>query len=98
MKVAKKTDVVEGKPFCAVAEGKKIALFKVGDAYYAVENTCTHMGGPLCRGTLSGDVVECPWHGSKFNVKTGTVVRGPANRPVKQYKVRVVGEDIEVIE
>ncbi|NYZ75932.1 Rieske 2Fe-2S domain-containing protein [Candidatus Micrarchaeota archaeon] len=42
--------------------------------------------------------LQCPRHGSKFNVKTGTVVGGPANKPVKRYKVRVVGEDIEVIE
>jgi nitrite reductase/ring-hydroxylating ferredoxin subunit len=95
MKVAKKSDVVEGKPFCAVAEGKKIAIFNVGGKYYAFDNSCTHRGGPLCKGKLSGDVVECPWHGSKFNVKTGEVVGGPAQKPLKQYKVKVVGEDIE---
>ncbi|MCX6778332.1 MAG: non-heme iron oxygenase ferredoxin subunit [Candidatus Micrarchaeota archaeon] len=96
MKVAKKSDVVEGKPFCAMMGGTKIAIFKVGAGYYAVDNACTHRSGPLCKGKLDGEVVECPWHGSKFNVKTGAVVGGPATKPVKQYKVRVVGEDIEV--
>lgn len=56
------------------------------------------MGGPLCQGTLSGDVVQCPWHGSRFDVKSGKVVGGPAKKPVKQYKVHVDGEDIEVTE
>jgi len=98
MKVAKKKDVVEGKPFCAVFKEKPIALFNVGGAYYAVDNKCTHMGGPLCQGMLSGEVIQCPWHGSRFNVKTGKVIGGPASRPVKQHEVRVDGEDIEVTE
>jgi len=98
MKVAKKKDVVEGVPFCAVFEGKSIALFNVGGTYYAIDSTCTHMGGPLCQGTLRGDVVQCPWHGSRFDVKSGKVVGGPAKKPVKQYKVQVDGEDIEVTE
>jgi len=98
MKVAKKKDVVEGVPFCAVFEKKPIALFNVGGTYYAIDNTCTHMGGPLCQGTLKGDVVQCPWHGSRFDLKSGKVVRGPAEIPVKQYKVQVDGEDIEVTE
>jgi len=98
MKVAKKKDVVEGEPFCALFEEKPIALFNVGGAYYAIANKCTHMGGPLCQGMLSGEVIECPWHGSKFNIETGKVVGGPASRPVKQYIVRVDGGDIEVVE
>ena len=98
MKVAKKKDVVERVPFCAVLEEKSIALFNVGGAYYAIDSTCTHMGGPLCQGTLRGDVVQCPWQGSRFDVKSGKVVRGPAEKPVKQYKVQVDGEDIEVTE
>jgi nitrite reductase/ring-hydroxylating ferredoxin subunit len=98
MKVAKKKDVVEGVPFCAVFEEKSIALFNAGGTYYAIDSTCTHMGGPLCQGTLNGDVVQCPWHGSRFDVKSGAVVGGPAKKPVKQYKVQVDGEDIEVTE
>ena len=96
MIVAKENDVVEGKPFCSVFNGKKIALFKIEKAYYALENTCTHMGGPLCKGTLNEEVVTCPLHGSKFNVKTGSVIGGPAIKPVKRYEVRVVGQDIEI--
>lgn len=96
VKIAKTTDVAEGKPFCVVADGKKLALFKVEGKYYAVDNTCTHRNGPLCKGALSGDVVQCPWHGSKFNVKTGEVVGGPAKTPIKHYKVRVAGDDLEI--
>jgi len=98
MKVAKKKDVIQGEPFCAVFKETPIALFNIQNTYYAIDSTCTHMGGPLCHGTLSGDVVRCPWHGSRFDVKTGKVVGGPADRPVKQYEVRVDEEDIEIIE
>jgi nitrite reductase/ring-hydroxylating ferredoxin subunit len=98
MKVAKKKDVVEGEPFCALFEEKPIAIFNIGGAYYAIDSTCTHMGGPLCQGTLSEDIIRCPWHGSKFDVKSGKVVGGPAGEPVKQYKVLVDGEDIDVTE
>lgn len=55
-------------------------------------------GRVFARARLRGDVVQCPWHGSRFDVKSGNVVGGPAKKPVKQYKVHVDGEDIEVTE
>lgn len=76
--------------------GKKIALFNVGGTYYAMDDTCTHRGGPLSAGELKGDEVTCPWHGAIYNVTTGDVVSGPAPRKVGSYPVRVVGSDVEV--
>ncbi len=43
--------------------------------FYATQNECTHAEGPLCEGTLEGAIIECPWHGSKFDVRTGAVCR-----------------------
>lgn len=78
------------------ANGQTIALFVVDGKYYAIENSCTHVGGPLAEGELEGDVVTCPWHGSRFNVKTGAVLAPPAPRGVKSFPVRVTGNDVEV--
>ncbi len=78
------------------AAGQRIALFKVSDGYCAIEDTCPHAGGPLSEGPLAGDVVTCPWHGSRFNVRTGAVLGPPAKRGVKSFPVRVTGNDVEV--
>jgi len=78
------------------AGGNSIAIFKVGEAFYAIENTCTHRGGPLAEGTLDGAVVTCPWHGAQFDVKTGAVLGPPAPRGVKSFPVRLAGDSVEV--
>ncbi|MBI2410554.1 MAG: FAD-dependent oxidoreductase [Candidatus Kerfeldbacteria bacterium] len=95
-RVASIGDVVEGKPLCVSFNGRKVALFHVGDYYYAIDNTCTHAGGPICEGKMEGTTVQCPWHGAKFNVTTGEVVGPPAKMPLKKYHVRVRGNDIVV--
>src|SRR5437870_13372767 len=76
--------------------GLKIAIFSVGGSYCAIENTCPHRGGPLAEGKIDGDEVICPWHGSRFNVKTGAVLEPPARQGVRSFAVRVTGEDVEV--
>ena len=97
VKVGTKTDfeVVEGGKLVEVA-GQRIALFKLGDGYCAIEDTCPHAGGPLSEGPLEDEVVTCPWHGSRFDVRTGAVLAPPANRGVKSFPVRVTGNDVEV--
>ncbi|MFQ5926624.1 MAG: Rieske (2Fe-2S) protein [Terriglobia bacterium] len=78
------------------AGGQSIAIFNLGATFYAIENTCPHRGGPLAEGTLVGDEVVCPWHGSQFHVKTGAVITPPARQGVKSFPVRVTGDDVEV--
>ena len=94
--VAKTSDIKEGAPFCAQANGKQIALFKMGEKFYAMDNLCTHAGGPLCEGSLAGNAIECPWHGSQFDITTGQVLAGPAAEPQTMYEVKVEGEDVKV--
>lgn len=62
----------------------------------AIANTCSHLGGPLASGERSGDVVTCPWHGSRFDVRTGGVVEGPAVFPQMTYEARVRNGTIEL--
>ena len=64
--------------------------------YIAIGKICTHLGGPLADGTLEGYEVECPWHGSKFDVRTGEVKNPPADTPEPVYEVKVEGNNILV--
>lgn len=91
-------------------EGREIVLARVGDAYYAADARCPHMGGDLSEGTLEGTVVTCPRHGSRFDLSDGAVMlwtawtgvllsaakflRSP--RPLTTYAVKVEGERVLV--
>jgi len=77
-------------------EGKKIALCNRDGTFFAIDDTCTHRGGPLSEGEVSGEEVTCPWHGAVYNIKTGEVLGPPAPRGVASYAVRVQGSDVEV--
>ncbi len=69
--------------------GEDVAVYNCGGAFYATSTTCTHAFGPLDEGDLQDCVVTCPWHGSRFDVRDGHVVEGPADEPVQTYKVTV---------
>src|SRR3989442_13861518 len=72
---------------------EKIALFKVGGAFYALSDTCTHRGGPLSEGDVEGTEVTCPWHGATFDLRTGAVLGPPAQTGVKRSEERRVGKE-----
>ena len=74
-----------------------VAIANLNGEFFAIENTCTHDGGPLGEGeVVDGCCVECPRHGAKFDLKTGGVMNLPATMPVASYEVKVKGEDIFV--
>jgi 3-phenylpropionate/trans-cinnamate dioxygenase ferredoxin subunit len=89
--IAEEKDVPEGQPMCVKVGPKTYALFKLNGSAYGLDNTCTHFGGPLSRGSLEGFVVRCPWHGSRFDVRSGQVVGPPARSPVRSYAAAVEG-------
>ena len=76
--------------------GENISLSNVNGKYYAIGNICTHMGGPLAEGKLEEYIVQCPWHGSRFDIRSGEVVRPPAMRPETTYEVKVENSNILV--
>ena len=96
VKVAQTDELSPGSGKVVDADGRSIALFNVEGTFYAIDNTCTHRGGPLGKGELNGDSVTCPWHGANFNVKTGKVLSQPAGQNVNSFPVRVVGSDVLV--
>jgi len=69
-----------------------MTVFDVAGHFCATQTKCPHKQGPLNEGKLDGSTVTCPWHGSQFNVCTGTVLQGPAVDPLKTYCVTVDGE------
>ncbi len=74
--------------------GKPMLLANLEGKYYAIGNVCTHMGCTLTDGTLNGEVITCPCHGSRFNVRNGTIVGGPAKKPEPAYEVKMEGDQI----
>jgi len=77
-------------------DDQPVALFHLEDGYYAMDDLCTHDGGPLAEGTLEDHVIECPRHGARFDVRTGAVLRLPAVAPVPTYRVRIEEGEIQV--
>ncbi len=94
--VAKVSDFDNQQAQCVEVEGKSIALFKLGKEFFAIDDTCTHEGGPLSDGNIDGDEIECPWHGGCFNIRSGKVTLDPADEDVSIYAVRLSGDMIEV--
>jgi 3-phenylpropionate/trans-cinnamate dioxygenase ferredoxin subunit len=94
--VAKSTDTPPGTITVHEVDGKRIALCNVNGRFYAIDDVCTHDGGPLDQGELVDNLVECPRHGARFDVTTGRAVVLPAVRPVKTYRVEVDGDDVKV--
>ncbi len=95
-KVATVQDVPPGKARQVTLGNRTLALFNVAGQFYALDDSCSHVGGPLSEGTVQDLEVECPWHGARFNLTTGAHCCPPANSGVTAYKVRVVGDEIQV--
>ncbi len=106
--IATINDLKDGTTKRVEIQGRVILLTRVGGKYYAIDNTCPHMGGDLSKGKLEGTVVTCPRHGSQFDVRDGHLVRwvggsglGPAvlrrvksPRPVATHNLRTEGDKI----
>jgi apoptosis-inducing factor 3 len=91
--------VLEGKPLLGHVAGEAVLLARVGEELFAVSATCPHYGGPLAEGLQVGATVRCPWHHAAFDLRTGAVLRAPANNPLGCYaleqqdgRVRVLGK------
>lgn len=76
--------------------GTKVNVASVGGQLHAFDDTCTHKACSLAKGKLDGTTVTCPCHGSQFDVTSGAVLRGPAQRPVRSRLIQVEGDDLLV--
>jgi glycine betaine catabolism B len=93
-RVASTSDIPPGIMRKVTLDGRDVLLANVDGKYYAIGGVCTHQEGPLDEGILDNFEVECPWHGSRFDLRTGNVRQGPAEDPEAVYEVRVDGDNI----
>lgn len=89
-------DLAADRPTRVVVDGVAVCMIPRGNAVHAITDTCPHLGGPLSEGKLEGDVITCPWHGSRFDVTDGEVVNGPSTYPARPFEVRERDGWIEV--
>lgn len=91
VKVAEAREIPPGTMKAVDVHGDRVTIANSGGTFFAFSDVCTHDGGPLCEGELEGESVTCPWHFSRFSVKTGEVIDSPAHEPVRSYPVRIEG-------
>jgi glycine betaine catabolism B len=96
VKAAESKDIAPSSMKAVDVADEKVCIINIEGNYYAIGNVCTHVGGPLDEGTLEGYEVECPWHGSKFDVRTGEPTKPPARQSVPTYEVQLEGNNILV--
>ena len=96
VKVAESRDIGSSSMKAVDVNSEKVCIINIEGKYYAIGNVCTHMGGPLNEGTLEGFEVQCPWHGSKFDVRTGEPTKPPARQAVSSYEVKIQDNNILV--
>lgn len=96
VKVAEVGELASGERKVVEVDGLFIAIFQVSDNYYAIEDVCTHDGGPLVEGELDGYEIECPRHGARFDIRSGKVLSFPAVTDVPRFEVKVEDGDVLV--
>jgi uncharacterized membrane protein/nitrite reductase/ring-hydroxylating ferredoxin subunit len=94
--VCNSSELADGQMILATIAGKRIVVGKCSEGIVAFADRCTHKGGSLADGTLIGCAVQCPWHGSQFNVSNGHVITGPAERAIATYTTRITGGEVFV--
>lgn len=97
MKVAGTSPPKPGTAVRVVVEYVPAAVFNIEGRLLGVAASCTHAGGPIEKGPIAGTTVTCPGHGSKLDVATGAVIRGPAARPLKTFRVTPEAHGLVVV-
>ncbi len=95
--VCNQSELSDGQMMLAIVNGERVAIGRCESGMFAFADHCTHRGGPLSDGALVGCTVQCPWHGSQFDVTTGRVVSGPAERRIRTYQVEIRGGEVYVL-
>ena len=94
--VAKLSEIPDGATKRVEVDGIGVLLCNCGGTIYAIEDVCTHDGGPLDEGDLQDCRIMCPRHGALFDVRTGAALTLPAVIPLPTYAVRVEGDEVFV--
>ena len=96
VRAAARTDLAEGEVIGVEVGGRSIALYDADGRVFATDNICTHAYACLSDGWLDGEVIECPLHAARFDIRSGKVLDPPATEDLKTYPVRIVDGEIQV--
>jgi nitrite reductase/ring-hydroxylating ferredoxin subunit/uncharacterized membrane protein len=94
--VCNQSELGDGQVMLAKIQNERVVVARCSDGMVAFSDHCTHKGGPLSDGALVGCTVQCPWHGSQFDVRSGRVVAGPAGEKIKTYDIEIRGGEVYV--
>jgi nitrite reductase/ring-hydroxylating ferredoxin subunit/uncharacterized membrane protein len=94
--VLNESELQDGIPRKVEAEGAEVMVVRHGGRLCALDNRCSHLGGPLSEGKVEAGAVTCPWHGSTFSLDDGKVTRGPARSPQPVFETRVTEGRVEI--
>ena len=78
-----------------VVDGRHVAVFRLGDELFALDNLCLHRGGPICEGEIKEGVVTCPWHGWSYRIQTGMMVQDP-RVGLSKHEVKLDGDAVSI--
>jgi 3-phenylpropionate/trans-cinnamate dioxygenase ferredoxin component len=98
VKVASVTQLTDPGKLLVEVDERLIVLFRIAGNFYALDDVCTHDGGPLSEGALDSTActIACPRHGAKFDVRNGAALTMPATQSTQAHEVKVVGDDVFV--
>lgn len=96
VRVASTDDIEEDDVIEIVVDDLTIALYRTSDGYFATDGICTHEHARLCEGFVFNNVIECPKHQGRFDVRSGKAKGAPAHIALRTYPVRVTGADLEI--
>jgi len=97
VRVAGTADIPDPGSRVVEVDGEAIALFHVEGAYHAIDDVCTHDGGPLASGELAGHKVACPRHGARFDIRTGAACAMPCDVALRTWPVQIVDGQVCVV-
>ena len=94
--VANTSDVPDPGSLLVEVEERLLVLIHAGGSFYALDDVCTHDGGPLSEGPVDNEAIACPRHGAKFDIRTGAALTMPATRPTAVHEVKVEDDQVFV--
>lgn len=94
-RVGSLTELRKGQALGVTIAGRDVAVFDVNGDIVATSGKCLHAGGPLCKGTISGTTLTCPWHGWSYDLTTGVCEEDPDLR-LERFEVQIEGDNIFV--
>ena len=96
VRVCKTSDIPDPGKAVFEVDHRFVVVFHLDGDFYAIEDACTHDGGPLSKGDIEGFQIICPRHGARFDIPTGQAMTMPAVHATPAHEVKIEGDDVWV--